>query len=113
MDGRDLEGQLALVGRDVDASPYFYGQGFLARHPHINLRHSFFVFALYPRQISLAYAHNQVAVIVALTSALDTVGAVEAKREEGCRLLSDGHVFGFVCFIMNGSQHYFHGAMFL
>ena len=110
MDGRDLERQLALVGRDVDASSYVYGQGFLARHPHINLRHALFLLALYLRQISPAYAHNQVAVIVALASALDTVGAVEAKREEGCRLLSDGHVFGFVCFIMNGSQHYFHRA---
>jgi hypothetical protein len=64
---------------------------------------------LQPLIITLAYAHSDLAVVVATAREADTVASVEAKRHELCRLLSDGHVFGFVCFIMNGSQHYFHG----
>jgi len=80
MDARDLERQRTLLALDADASSHVYRQGLLRRHAHIDLRHAMRVVALKPRKIVLAYAHNDLAVLVAAAGAGDTVAAVEAKR---------------------------------
>ena len=108
MYARDLKRQHFLGRLDAYAFSYVYTQGFLLRHSHINLLYASGRVAPELGKIILSYAHTDFAVLFAAAGALDTVATVEAKRQKLCRLLSFGHVFGFVCFIMNGSQHYFH-----
>jgi hypothetical protein len=106
---RDLERQLTLFVFNLHATAYVYRQGFLLRHSHIYLRSASARGAPKLGEIILAYSHTYFAVLFAAAGALDTVATVEAKRQKLCRLLSFGHAWDFVCFIMNDSQHYFHG----